>query len=69
MDLQFLAEQFELTGSNIKNIAVNAAFLAASDEEAVGMQQILRALRNEYRKSGKRLTASELGPYGGSVQG
>ena len=69
VDLQFLAEQFELTGSNIKNIAVNAAFLAASDEEAVGMQQILRALRNEYRKSGKRLTASELGPYGGSVQG
>ena len=69
VDLQFLAEQFELTGSNIKNIAVNAAFLAASDEEAVGMQQILRALRNEYRKSGKRLTASELGQYGGSVQG
>lgn len=64
VDLQFLAEQFELTGSNIKNIAVNSAFFAAADGTDVEMGHLLRALRNEFQKSGKRLTGAELGQYG-----
>ncbi len=63
IDWTFLAEQFELTGSNIKNIAVNAAFFAASEAKTVGMHYIVKALRNEYQKSGKRLGSSELGQY------
>lgn len=63
-DYDFLAEQFKLTGSNIKNIAVNAAFMAAAEQTQIGMKQIIKALRNEYRKSGKRLTKEELEQYG-----
>lgn len=63
IDYGFLAERFELTGSNIKNIAVNAAFLAASENTEVGMKQLIKALRNEYKKSGKRLTKEELEQY------
>lgn len=64
VDLQFLADQFELTGSNIKNIAVNSAFLAAADGREIDMSHILRALQNEFQKSGKRLTGAEMGQYG-----
>lgn len=63
VDLQFLADQFELTGSNIKNIAVNSAFLAAADGREIDMSHILRALQNEFQKSGKRLTGAEMGQY------
>lgn len=59
LDIPWLAEQFELSGSNIKNIALNAAFLAAAEAEVetgrVTMNHVLRALRSEYRKSGTKL--------------
>lgn len=60
VDLEWLAEQFELSGSNIKNIAVNAAFLAAPEQSVVGMSHIMKALKNEYKKSGKNLTKEEM---------
>lgn len=60
VDLELLADQFELSGSNIKNIVVNAAFLAASEQSAVGMQHIMKAIQNEYKKSGKVLTEKEM---------
>lgn len=63
IDYGFLTEKFELTGSNIKNIAVNAAFMAAAEDTAVGMKHLIKALRNEYKKSGKRLTKEELEQY------
>ena len=55
IDIKWLAEQFELSGSNIKNVILNAAFLAASKGEVVCMCHIIRALRAEYRKSGAEL--------------
>lgn len=64
VDLELLAEQFELSGSNIKNIAVNAAFLAAPERSSVGMRHIMRALQNEYKKGGKVLTEEEMIQYG-----
>ncbi|MBP5606266.1 MAG: ATP-binding protein, partial [Ruminiclostridium sp.] len=36
IDLDFMVENFELSGSNIKNIALHSAFLAAADGEPVG---------------------------------
>ena len=63
VDLDFLAERFELSGSNIKNIMINAAFLAASQKKGVGMEHILRALENEYRKSGKYLVKEDWQEY------
>ncbi len=64
-DLDFLAERFELSGSQIRSSLLNAAFLAAGqDSEGVGMEHILRAVQKELRKSGRQLTQRELGEYG-----
>lgn len=63
IDWEFLAAQFELSGSSIKNAAVNAAFLAAGDGRAVGMGHVLTALRRELFKSGKILTREDFGQY------
>ena len=63
IDWEFLAAQFELSGSGIKNVAVNAAFLAARDHLPVGMTHLLIALRRELFKSGKVLTREDFGQY------
>lgn len=63
LDWDFLAERFELSGSNIKNIAVNAAFAAAAKRKAVGMAELLLSLRHELAKSGKNLSPEEFGEY------
>jgi ATP-dependent 26S proteasome regulatory subunit len=60
INLDFLAQQFKLSGGNIKNIALAASFLAAADGGAVGMEHILQATRREYQKLGKMLTDVEL---------
>ena len=60
VDLDFLAGRFKLSGGNIKNIALAAAFLAASDGGRVTMSHLLHATRREYQKLGKPLGADEL---------
>lgn len=42
--------RFNLTGGNIHNIVLNAAFLAAQANTAVTMPQVLMATRTEFRK-------------------
>ncbi len=49
-----------LPGGNIRNIALNAAFLAADDEQPVRMSHVLRAARTEYNKLEKLLTDAEV---------
>jgi hypothetical protein len=53
IDWQILAKQFELTGGNIRNIALAAAFLAANEAESVNLSHISQAIRREYQKMGK----------------
>lgn len=60
VDLEWLAEEFELSGSNIKNIVINAAFLAAPESDKISMCHIIQALKNEYRKNGKVLSEREI---------
>lgn len=72
LDLDFMARQFKLSGGNIKNIALAAAFLAAGEDGAspsastgrgglVTMAHLRHATRREYQKLGKQLSAEELG--------
>jgi predicted kinase len=61
LDLDFLASRFELSGGNIKNVALAAAFLAAEAGEAVTRTHVLHAVRREYEKVGKVLSREELG--------
>ena len=68
IDFKYLGENFELTGGNIKNIVLTAAFYAAGEDSVVGMVHIIRAIQNEYQKMGKLLMREELGMYGAYLE-
>ena len=64
IDFDFLARQFEISGANIRNVVLRAAFLAANDhQEAVNMRHVIISIRREYQKMGKILMLEELGEY------
>lgn len=63
VDIVRLARQFKLTGGNIRNIALLAAFLAADAGDNVGMAHIIWAIKREYQKIGKLITAADFGAY------
>jgi len=52
--------QLNVSGGNIRNIALNAAFLAADAGEPVRMAHLLRAARSEYTKLEKTLGPGEV---------
>lgn len=49
-----------VTGGSIRNIALNAAFLAADAGDPVTMQHLLQATRSEYAKQERTLTEAEI---------
>lgn len=53
LDLALMARQLEIPGGNIKNIALSAAFLAASDGQVVEMMHLAQAAKREFQKMGK----------------
>jgi hypothetical protein len=55
--------RLSVAGGNIRNIALNAAFLAADAGEAVQMKHLLRAAQSEYAKLEKPLTEAEVGGW------
>ncbi|MBD2541320.1 ATP-binding protein [Coleofasciculus sp. FACHB-SPT36] len=52
--------RLNVAGGNIRNIALNAAFIAADANEPVGMQHILQAAKSEYVKLERPLTDAEV---------
>jgi hypothetical protein len=62
LDFDKLA-RLNVAGGNIRNIALNAAFLAADAEQPVRMKHLLRAARGEYAKLEKPLTGAEIGGW------
>jgi len=59
LDLEKLA-RLSIPGGNIRNIALNAAFIAADENIPVGMSHIMRAARTEYNKLEKAMNSMEL---------
>src|SRR5262249_13370799 len=55
LDLQVLAEGFELSGGSIRNAALSAAFIAADTDGVISMKTVLEAVRRELRKLGRLL--------------
>jgi AAA+ superfamily predicted ATPase len=55
--------RLNIAGGNIRNIALNAAFLAADAGDEVRMKHLLRAARSEYAKMEKPLTEAEIGGW------
>jgi SpoVK/Ycf46/Vps4 family AAA+-type ATPase len=68
-DLQFMARQFKITGGNIKNIALGAAFLTAEDGGYINTENLIRATKREYQKMGKLCTEGEFAQYFELVNG
>ena len=63
LDLDFMADRFEVAGGSIRNIALAAAFLAADDGRVVNISHLIRATQREYRKMGKVMMGNEFGEY------
>ena len=63
LDLDFLAESFEMAGGNIRSASTTAAYLAAAAGTAVSMQQLITAVEQEYRKLGRLVLEREFGHY------
>ena len=63
VDFEFLARKFQFSGGNIKNVALNSAFMAARTGGPVGMIDMIRATKREFHKLGKLCSKSEFGPY------
>jgi SpoVK/Ycf46/Vps4 family AAA+-type ATPase len=63
VDLDFLASRFDVSGANIKNIIINAAFLAAENSGVIHMEHLVRATSREYEKIGRLCSETEFSPY------
>jgi len=59
IDISRLAS-LDIAGGNIRNIALNAAFLAADNNESVKMSHMAKAARREFGKLDKSIKESEL---------
>jgi AAA+ superfamily predicted ATPase len=53
LDIARLAEIFPVSGANIRNAVVSAAFNAAASAQPIGSMHLIAALRHEYAKLGK----------------
>jgi AAA+ superfamily predicted ATPase len=63
VDFNFLAGRVNVAGGSIKNIVVNAAFLAAENSGRIHMRHLVRAAKREYEKLGRVCTEMEFAPY------
>ena len=63
LDLDFLANQFKITGGVIRNAALGAAFLAAGADKPITMDLVALALKREFQKMGRLRTESEFDRY------
>ena len=59
LDFEFYAERFELSGSNIKEILTNAAYIAASQGSGIRNCHIIEAIKLNFSKYGKILTNAD----------
>ena len=59
VDFSFLAKQFPIPGGDIRNVALEAAFLAAQNGKIVTMKQLATALARQMIKQGKIPSATD----------
>ena len=59
VDVEFLAARFPLSGGSIRNASLAAAFMAADERSAIGMEHLIRAVALEYDKLGRLTLEAE----------
>ena len=63
VDFEFLARQFNISGGNIRNIILSAAFYAAASSTSINMDHFIKGVKHEYLKLGRLITLDDFGPY------
>jgi ATP-dependent 26S proteasome regulatory subunit len=70
VDLEFVATRFALAGGDIRNVALEAAYLAAADgvrdriaTPTIGMRHVVRATARQLIKQGKTPSAADFRQY------
>jgi SpoVK/Ycf46/Vps4 family AAA+-type ATPase len=63
VDLDFLAENFELAGGDVRNAVLDATLRAASSGEPLAMRHLVPALARQLRKRGTTPTPSHFKQY------
>lgn len=63
IDFAYLARQFEVAGGIIKNVVLNATFLAADAGAPVNMKHILDSMSMENLKNGKPMIKQDFAEY------
>lgn len=63
IDFDFLAQSLELSGGSIKNISLNAAFLAAEQGGGLTMSALINSAWQELQKEQSVLSPNIFGPY------
>jgi len=61
LDIEFLAASVNLTGGNIRNAALHAAYLAADEGSAINMGHVATAVWRELAKERPQLSRGDLG--------
>ena len=64
IDFEFFARNFELSGSNIKEILTNAAYIAAAKHRGLANEDVVEAVKLNFAKYGKVLTSEDFGYLG-----
>lgn len=63
IDFASLAAAFKLSGANIKQAALSAAYHAAAEGAHIGARHVLRGIEREFQKMGRPLQKSEIVPF------
>jgi hypothetical protein len=63
IDLPFLARQFELTGGDIRTVALDAVFMAARNSKVVTMATLIKAMARQMIKQGKAVSVADFKQY------
>jgi hypothetical protein len=63
LDLGFVAQQFGLSGGDIRVTALDAAFAAAADDAPIDMVRLLQAVGRQLLKQGKVPQGADFGAY------
>jgi SpoVK/Ycf46/Vps4 family AAA+-type ATPase len=64
LDLDFFAHKFEMSGSEIKDAVLHAAYMAAREQTAIGNSHIMEAVKLSFAKYGKVLKREDFGYIG-----
>jgi SpoVK/Ycf46/Vps4 family AAA+-type ATPase len=63
IDLPWLVKQFDLSGAGIRNVIIDAAFLAAGENTPISMSHLVRGVARELHKLGRMATVDKFGKW------